>query len=169
MNPRVSPAYLLRSYAWWLLKNNTSMKESDYGDEGGLIPIVPLAEEPEITLYDKPYLVYGYALDSTGDLYARQRGSMSFAVYAKTFGEITTILNILSEGFGRQDESAKDINDYTSTIPGYIGIRFGTVEVGFVEGGTPEETEGGRQSGVFNMRFEYYVDYNVVTSIHEVV
>jgi hypothetical protein len=160
MNPRVVPAYLLKSYAWSVIKNNSTLKESDYG---GLVPVVPLAEEPELAAYDKPHIVYGYAQSSTGELHARRTGSMSFAIYSKNFGEITTLLNILSVAFGRQDESARDINKFTSKTTQFLGIRFGTVEIGFVEGGTPEETEGGRQSGIINITFEYYVDYEVIT------
>lgn len=169
MDPKYSPVYVLRAYAWNLLKNNTTMRESDYG---GLIPIVPVAEEPELTQYDKPYLVYGYALDGAGDLYARQSGSMSFVIYSTRFGEITQILNILSEGLGRQDESAQDVNEFSDTEPAFSGMRFGHVSLGFVEGGAPEGsdaraplTEGGRQSGLINVNFEYYVDYDIKTSV----
>lgn len=162
MNPKLSPVYLLRSYAWAVLKANTQMDETDYN---GLVPITPLAEEQELSQYNKAHLVYGYALSATGDLHARREGSMSFAVYSTNFGEITTILDVLAIAFGRQDESATDVNNYTSKTQQFIGIRFGTISIGFVEGGTPEGTEGGRQSGIINIRFEYYVDYNIQTNV----
>lgn len=156
------PAYLLRQYAWQLLKRNTDMEESHYG---GLLPIVPVSEEPELTEFNKPYLVYGYALNSSNDVSARKNGSMTFAVYDDDFRTLTRVLNILTTAFERHDESATDVNAFTSTIPQFVGIRFGTISVGFVEGGTPEETEGGRQSGLINIRFEYYVDYDIDTSL----
>lgn len=162
MDKVISPVYLLRAYAWALLKANTKMRESDYN---GLTPIVPVAEEPDIMEFDKPYLVYGYALDSTGGLYARKTGSMSMAVYSANFRELTTILNVLTTAFERQDEAARDVNNFTGKTPGFVGIRFGTISVGFVEGGTPEDSEGGRQSGLINIRFEYYVDYEVSTRL----
>lgn len=158
----LSPVYLLLSYAWAVLKTNTDMDESDYG---GLIPIVPIAEIEELSPYDKPHLVYGYSLDSTGDLYARRTGSMSFAVYSTRFREITEILDILGEAFGRLDDSARDVNNFTTRHPQFLGIRFGYIEVGYVEGGTPEDTEGGRMSGLLNIRFDYFVDYNIITNV----
>ena len=168
MDPKYSPVYILRAYTWWLLQNNLGMSTQQYG---GLVPVVPVAEEPELTQFNKPYIVYGYALGGAGELYARRTGSMSMVVYSTRFGEITQILNVLSEGLGRQDESARDINAFSSTVPHFLGLHFGHVSLGFVEGGAPEspgdraaDTEGGRQSGLINVNFEYYVNYNVTTS-----
>jgi hypothetical protein len=36
--------------------------------------------------------------------------------------------------------------------------------VSYVEGGAPEETEGGRQSAAINIRYEYFVDYDINTN-----
>lgn len=162
MNVMYSPVYLLRGYAWEVLKRNTSMKESDYD---GMIPIVPLAEEPEILTFGKPYMVYGYALNSSDSLYARKSGSMTFAIYNPNFRELTKILAVLTTAFERQDDAARDVNRWSSTIPQFVGINFGYINIGFVEGGTPEDTEGGAQSALINIRFEYYVDYDVVTNV----
>lgn len=93
----------------------------------------------------------------------RKRGSMSLAIYNKNFRELTSILNTLHAVFDREDEAARNINEWSSTIPQYIGIRFGTVSVGFSDGPAPEETEGGNQNAIFNIRFEYYVDHDVKT------
>lgn len=167
MSTVVSPAYLIRAYAWALLKAN----DPDTWDEdnyGGLTPIVPVSEEPELEAYTGPHIVYGYALDATGSLHARNGGSVTFAVYDDNFRRLTKTLNILQAAFERQDASARDVNNYTTSKgASWIGIRFGTIDIGFVEGGTPELTEGGRQSALINIRFEYYVDYNVITEITE--
>jgi len=166
INTTVSPAYLLRSYAWEVLKANDpdTWDESKYG---GLVPIVPVAEEPELEEFAGPHIVYGYALDGTGSLYARNGGSVTFAVYDQNFRRLTKTLTILQAAFERQDESARDVNNYTSSHPQFIGIRFGYISVGFVEGGTPENTEGGRQSALVNIRFEYYVDYDIKTRLDQ--
>jgi hypothetical protein len=166
MDPTVSAAYLLRSYTWQLLKNNMS----DVWDEdkyGGLTPIVPLSEEPELDEFSGPHIVYGFADDATGSLHARNSGSMTFAIYDDNFRRLGKTMNILKTAFERQDEAAADVNIYTSTIPQFIGIRFGTIDIGFTEGGTPEELEGGRQTALINLRYEYYVDYDVKTTIAE--
>src|ERR671929_2351404 len=154
----MSPIYLLRSYAWAVLKANTSMDESDYG---GKNPIVPLGEEPELSNYSGPHIVYGYSLNPSNDPYVQKNGSMTFIVYSQNFATITNILMILEEAFGRWDDSASDINDYTSRTPEFVGIRFGTVNVGYMEGGSAREQEGGRVLGLINIRFSFYPDYNI--------
>lgn len=162
----INPAYLLRSYIWALLKNNTDMDESDYD---GLVPIVPVAEEPELSQYTKPYAVYGYALESSGDRAFASRGSMTLAIYETNFRQLTDIMNILYAAFERE-EIAAEVNQYTTnfSVPGqlvnpFLGLRFGFIRMNFLEGGTPEETEGGRQSALISLGFEYYTDYNIKT------
>lgn len=165
MTPVVSPVYLLRSYAWAVLKANMPevWNEELYG---GLTPIVPLSEEPELEEFTGPHIVYGYALDTTGTLYARKTGSMTFAIYDTNFRRLTETMNVLQAAFERQDETARDVNKYTTAQGAkYIGIRFGYIFVGFAEGGSPEETEGAEQSAIINVRFEYYVDYDVITAV----
>lgn len=170
MNLEINPANIIVHYAWAVLQANDSdtWNVENYGNK---VPIVPLSEEPELSEYSGPHIVYGYAIDSTGELHARNNGSTTFAVYDQNFRRLTKTLNTLQAAFERQDESARDVNRFSSTIVSgetnspFIGIRFGTISVGFHEGGTPEETEGGRQSGLINIKYEYYTDYTVTTSV----
>ena len=156
----LAPVYLLRSYAWKLLKNNYTdvWDEANYG---GKTPMVPLAELPELSEYSGPHIVYGYALDGTGSLPARKSGSMTFAIYDTNFRRLTKTLNILQTAFERQDEAARHVNAYTSNVPEFLGVTFAYINIGFIEGGTPAESEGGRQSALLNIRFEYHADYDV--------
>jgi len=166
MKTDIIAPYVLRAYAWAVL--STNMPET-WNTElyGGLTPIVPVAEEPELDEFSGPHIVYGYAEDMTGDLYARSSGSMTFAVYDNNFRRLGETLNVLKIAFERQDETARDINRFsTSKGAAFNGLRFGYVRVGFVEGGTPEESEGARQSALINITYEYYVDYdNIVTEV----
>lgn len=158
INADVAPVYILRKFAWEALKANTDMVESDYG---GITPIVPLSEEPELQDTTKPYLVYGYATDSSRDLWAHKSGSMTFAIYDQNFRRLTRIVNVLEATFERLDDTANEINKFTTRMAeadsndAFIGIRFTTIRIGFVEGGTPEIEEGGRQSALFNIRYSY--------------
>lgn len=160
VDPTLAPAYLIRSYAWKLLKNNYG-EVWDEANYGGKSPIVPVAEEPELSEYSGPHIVYGYALDATGTLPERKSGSVTFAIYDTNFRRLTKTLTILQTAFERQDEAARNVNAYTSSIPQFIGTTFAFINIGFVEGGTPEEAEGGRQSALINIRFEYHTDYDV--------
>lgn len=161
MKSEVIPPFLLIDYIWAVLKKNTDMKESDYE---GLVPIVPLSEAPELTQYAKPFIVYGYAESPSHDLWVRRSGNMAFVIYADNFHQLSKITNVISNAFDRADESARDVNVYTSTVPGFIGLRFGAIQLSYVEGGSPEETEGGRVSSAVNIRYEYFVDYDINTS-----
>ena len=161
MRAEIIPPFILIDYVWAILKKNTDMKESDYE---GLIPIVPLSEVPEINEYAKPYIVYGYSESPPPDLWVRRRGNMAFVVYSTDYREVSKITNVIVNALNRADETARDVNAFSTTIPAYIGLRFGFIQVSYVEGGSPEETEGGRISSAINVRFEYYVDYSINTS-----
>lgn len=164
MDPKYNPVYLLRAYIWQVLKANTDMDESDYPNN--IVPIIPVSDDPKLAELDKPYIVYGYAFDPTvSERHFIERGSLSLAVISPDFQEIGRILNILRTTFNREDDAARDINAFTSRSPAFVGVRFGTVGVGFVEGPSPEEVEGGRQSGLINIRFECFTEYNVITEV----
>jgi hypothetical protein len=163
-NPEVSPVYALRFYAWAVLKRNApeTWTEANYG---GMVPIVPLAEEADLSEFSGPKIVYEYTLLDTMDANYRGRGSMTFAVMDTNFRRLTKSLNILETAFGRLDESAHDINKYMESTPLNTQVGFGYTQVAFVDGGTPESAEGGNQIGVINIRFDYFVDYEVVTDV----
>lgn len=163
MEINIVAPYLLRSYAWQLLKVNAGMSESDYG---GVVPIVPLAEEDEVKKWGKPYIVYAYSEDTPIGPEARLLGNMAFAVNAPRVSELSKTVNILTRAFERSDKSAKDVNEYTSTISSFVGIRFGTIDTTLVEVDEPEDSEGGIMQGMVNIRYEYYAQYdNLVTSL----
>lgn len=165
------PAYVLVDYAWAVLHANmpTVWDKSKYG---GMVPIVPLSEEPDLDEFSGPHIVYGYADEGTGPLPARQGGSTTFAIYDDNFRRLTRTLNCLKEAFNREDESARDVNRFSTYFLGqngnpgpYLGIRFGHIGVAFTEGGTPEDSEGGRQSAIITIRYEYYVTTDVITNV----
>lgn len=162
MNPEVHPVYALRSYAWALIKANTTLTETKYG---GIVPITPLSEEPELSNLDLPLIVYGYDEQPTNDVFVEREGSMTFIVKDQNFRRLTQILNILSAGFGRWDDAAKDVNHWLRNIPSMSDLRFGEIHMSLLDGGTPEESEGGRQSGMISISFKYYVDYTVITRL----
>lgn len=166
MDKTINAAYLLVDYAWAVLNANDS-KTWSRENYGSLVPIVPLAEERELSEYNGPHIVYGYAEDATGTFYAMKSGSLSLAVYDDSFRRLTRTMNILNTAFERHDESARDVNSFTTDYleGAYLGIRFGSINVSFVDGGSPEEEEGGRQSAIINIRYSYFVDYDVITSV----
>lgn len=160
VDTKLNAAYVLNSYVWQLLKYNTSMTEADYG---GKVPIVPANMEPEFTAYNKPFLVYGFSEDTSADLFALRAGSLSYAVWSTSVGEINTLLNVIRSALERRDDTAREVNNYTSRIPTFAGIRFGSIHIGYLEGPSPEESEGGRQAGIITIRYDYFAEYAVKT------
>lgn len=163
MKVRYAPAFLLRAYIWRLLEHNLGWSKVNYG---GLVPIVPVAEEPDITQYDHPYIVYGWAsVPPVDNQHFRQRGSMSMVIYSTKFTDIVDALTVIENALGREDLSAADVNNFTGQTPQFVGLRFGTIKIGFGEGPAPEGVEGGRQSGLVNLQFDYFVDYDIDTNL----
>lgn len=168
VNDKVIAAGVLNHYVWALLEANTSMTEADYIDTNaprGRIPIVPSGQEPRLVAINKPFIVYGFSEDATSDLYANRWGSLSYAVWSSTddakVSEVNQIMNIIRGSLERRDESAREINSYTDTIPGFEGIRFASTHISYFESPSPEETEGGRAVGIITIRYYYFVDYDV--------
>lgn len=163
--PQRHPVYLLNNYVWALLKKNTTMTEADYKDPdapGGRVPIIPSGQEPVFNAINKAYLVYGYSEDTTADVHVNRSGSLSYAIWSTSIGEVNTLLNIIKGAMERHDETARAVNKYTSNIPTYLGIRFGDIYIGYHEGPSPEETEGGRHAGIITIRYQYCSDIDVI-------
>ena len=165
-DPTIIPPQLIRQYAWAVLKANdpTTWNEARYG---GKIPIVPLGEEPDIEQYDGPTIVYEYGETHTqGTMYMRGRGTMSFGIHDTTFRRLARTTNVLKEALGRFDDSARDINAYLQArgTP-WNEISFGYVSLVYVDGGTPAIAEGGSMMAIVAIDFDYFVDYDVITSV----
>ena len=166
----ISPVYVLRLYAWALLQanDNDTWNTTEYG---GLIPIVPLNEEPDLSEFDGPRIIYDFSLSESSPSYYRGRGTMTFAVRDHNFRRLTKTMNILQAAFERHDESARDVNDWSQVYldgdpqnpTDGIDVSFGSIRVGFAESGTPEEEEGGFMVGVVSINFDYFVEWDVNT------
>lgn len=159
---RVAPVYVLIDYAYEALAaDNPDWNKSNYD---GLIPIVPLNEEPELTEFDdKPRAIYEYTMSQRGTTYFRGQGAVSLAVRDTNYRRLTRSLNVLDNALGRMDESARDVNafvDYVKTNRAVnFDVSFGNIRLTFIESGTPETEEGGPQVGVINVAFDYFVEY----------
>ncbi len=157
-----SAVNLLNLYAWEVLKKNTDM---DTGDYGGKIPIIPGGQDPDLNAFDKPFIVYGAAEDASSDNGTIRSGTLVYAIYSDSVGDINKIQNILVTAFEERDVSARRINTWTSKNSALIGVRFTTTNVAFSEAAGPADQEGGREVGTLTLRYScvtnYVVDLNV--------
>lgn len=164
-NIEVSPSLALRQYVWAVLKANdpVTWNTSKYG---GLTPIVPLNEEPELDEFSGPRIVYEYNHPDAGVSYYRQFGNMTLAIRDDNFRRLGKTMNILENTFNRMDESARDVNDYIDRkrVAGVdLGISFGSINVAFAQSGTPETQEGGRMVGIVDIEFDFFAEYIINT------
>lgn len=158
---RVAPVYVLIDYVYEALAaDNPDWNKNNYD---GLIPIVPLSEEPELTEYDGPKAIYEFAMSQRGSMYYRGQGSVSFAVRDSNFRRLTRSLNVIDNVLGRMDDSARDVNDFVDWLKTTknidFDVSFGNIRLSFIESGTPETEEGGPQVGVISVLFDYFVEY----------
>lgn len=168
MNPEVDPAHIIRAYVWAVLQANdpTIWDKNKYG---GKIPITPLSEEAELTEFAGPYIVYTFS--QTPSEIPCNDGTMTLAIYDTDIRRLFKTTNILSTALNREDETATDINKFSSGDPQstgakpFVGIRFGYVKRVYSEGPEPPETEGGRGFALISLEYEYFVDYDVVTDV----
>jgi len=163
-NPSVAPVFVLIDYAYEVLANaDPSWNKSNFD---GLIPIVPLNEEPELTEFDGPRAIYEYTMSQRGTAYYRGQGSVIFAVRDHNFHRMARALNILDNALGREDESARDVNDFVEFLKENrsidFDVSFGHIRLNFVESGTGEIEEAGPLTGVISVSFDYFVDYNTL-------
>ena len=158
INNKILHAHVLRVYTWELLKANIGWTEVN-----GMIPIVPLGDEPRLSDSGKSYIIYGYAEQAPGSTKEVRTGSLTYRIIARTFAELGEITNVITAGFEELDRSAHRVNLWSSNYSGgaFIGIRFGTLEVTYIEGGEPADQEGGPVDGLLNIEYSYIIERNV--------
>jgi hypothetical protein len=164
-NINVAPVHVLIDYAYEVLAaGDPTWNKSNYG---GLIPIVPLNEEPELADFDGPKAIYEYTMSQRGTMYYRGQGTVTFAVRDYNFHRMGRALNILDNSLGREDESARDVNKFVQWLKTQrnidFDVSFGHIRLNFIESGTGEVEENGPLTGVFSISFDYYLEYPDVT------
>jgi hypothetical protein len=162
---KILPAHILRLYAWDLLDHNTDLTTITNSTGEQLIPIVPLGEEPELADSKQAYLVYGYVENPATVTKEIKRGTISFRIVARTFGQLGEITNVLARAFENQDRSAANVNLWSGAYPNGAlhGIKFTTLDVTYVEGGDAATSEGGPVEGLVNVGYNYISHQTVKT------
>lgn len=122
-----SPVVDIRKWLWDELQTTGIMDSADYNIDGmGLvIPIVPLQQQPQ--LVDKmkglPFITYDFVTEyvESGIWYVNCE-QLLFTVYCDDFATSRDIKNLMIDLFRRQDESAKDLNTFSTSSLAYLNI-----------------------------------------------
>lgn len=167
LGPEVDPSTIIRAYVWAVLKANNPT-DWDIDNYGGMVPIVPFGEDSQMAQFEGPNITYitTHSPSNGPCMY----GSTTMSISDTDARRLMSTVNIIRVALDRDDESATDINNFTSNHEigserPFVGIRFGYVSMAFSEGPSPAETEGGRNYASFSAEYEYYVNYQVQTSV----
>lgn len=146
----------LNSYVWKLLEANLGWKKSDHN---GIVPIVPLSQQPELMVSGKPFLIYGNTMHPATHLYQLKSEAVAYTIYATTVTEANKIAQLLIDAFERQDEAAADVNEWLDTerTVGNIdrGVSFGTIRTAMSQKAEPADEEGGRVASFVLLEMRY--------------
>ena len=119
VNYKLDAMIELRKYLWQKLKDANIFTGSNYysdniGDE--IVPIIPVQQAAELNqfLSGKKHIVYDKIGMSYEDLWAICCEQILFTVYSTDISDINEIRNFMTDLFRRVDESAKDVNNWTS-------------------------------------------------------
>lgn len=119
VNYKLDAMIELRKYLWQKLKDADIFTGSNYysdniGDE--IVPIIPVQQAAELNqfLSGKKHIVYDKIGMSYEDLWAICCEQILFTVYSTDISDINEIRNFMTDLFRRVDESAKDVNNWTS-------------------------------------------------------
>ena len=146
----------VNKYLWSKLESELEWSKANYG---GLMPIVPASQQPELNDYSAPYIVYNYSHQSSGDFYIQEE-QIAYAIYSSNEADIRRAINVIVAYFQREDESAQAINDWMTVNGSVENKRFDYkhTKVLSTYGAQPPVSEGGRQDGsvIIRIRYTYY-------------
>lgn len=155
----VTAGHILAGYVWSRIQTEILWTADDYG---GLVPIVPVQQQPELNSATGPFIVFASAIDYYSPLWIINHETVSFTIFSEGTRDINEVTNIIVSKFKKFDESAKAVNDYIATLGAayneYKNFDFKTIRVTGASGAQPSLQEGGRQDGnvVVKCSYTYY-------------
>lgn len=117
------------------------------------IPVVPIQQLPETnnTLKTKPFIVYDVMpMPNNGDTFWIKCEEATFYVYGPDYSLVLAIQDFLVDLFGRLDNTARNINDFSDSNIGFLTC--------FLSGDntvTPAQSEGGKYGATVSIEYDY--------------
>lgn len=164
---KLSAIHPLRRVLWSLLRTELGWDPADYD---GLVPILTPQQQPEFNLLSKPYIVYNYGGQGSGEQYWLREEQATFVIYSEDEEEIRDVITMMEKWFSGYDLSADYVNKWISQFgrgayedgateaSGHKQFNFKWVRVVSTIGAGPSQQEGGRQSGVVTLRYQFTQD-----------
>ena len=158
---KLDAMYELRKYLWAQLSSKDIFDENDYWSDNlneNIIPIIPVQQAPEMNqfLSGKKHIVYDKIGMSYEDNWLICCEQIMFTIYSTSVSDINEIRNYLTDEFRRMDESARDINKWSSLSNKF---KFHTIWVADISPTAPSE----ELQGFFSAEVILEVKYSRIT------
>lgn len=142
-------------FLWQEIQSTLGWTSTNYG---GLVPITVPAQQPEFNAYTSPYIVYNYAIQGPHDIIKQEQ--ITYAIYSSREEDIRNVINLMDDLFGREDDSARDLNSYTDSQAVDSPLRdfdYKWTKLISASGAQPPIQEGGRMDGLVILRVGFTV------------
>ena len=119
VNYKLDAMLELRKFLWKELSEREIFDPTEYySDNIGetIIPIIPVQQQPELNqfLSGKKHIIYDKVGMSYDDNWLICCEQILFTIYSTAVSDINEIRNFMTDQFRRMDESARDVNAWTS-------------------------------------------------------
>lgn len=155
----------LRSYLWKLLESNLGWSKDDYN---GVVPIIPIAQEPELKDTGRPFVVYNSSQHEANHLYVLKSEEVGLYIYAPTVGEANRIAKLIADTFDRQDEAADDVNSWLNTEQAgrnkNRNIAFTSIKTDLIDRADATDNEGGYVAALVLLEAKYLTENNTIVT-----
>src|SRR5689334_11734500 len=107
---KILAAHIIRLYVADLLMEQAGVEKIN-----GLVPVVSVDDEPELSDSNMPYAIYGYAENETRVEQIRE-GVFSLRIIAPTFAQLGRMSNVVALGFESTDIATESLNLFSTTF-----------------------------------------------------
>jgi len=146
---------VLALYLWHKAKDELGWSADNYG---GLIPVVPVQQQPELNSSTGPFVVFGQAFDAISPMHQLQTETVAFTIYSQNIDDINNLTNLMVFNLKGFDEAAAKVNNWIATLSPTHWAKdfdFKIVRVAGASGPQPSLQEGGRHDGNIVLKATY--------------
>lgn len=142
----VSAAEDVRKWLWNELVSSSIMNPADYNitGMGQIVPLVPVQQQKELIdrVGGKPFITYDIITETVpAGLWYISCEQILFTVFSEDYRTARAIRNLMIDLFRRQDDSARDLNEVSTSELAYLNIT--VLENRNIN---PEKSDSGRLS-----------------------
>lgn len=122
-----SPADDLRKWLWFEMQDNGIVNAADYNITGigQIVPIIPVQQQKELVdkVSGKPFVTYDIVTSMVpSGMWYIFNDQILFTVFCEDFRTARAIRNLMVDLFRRQDDSARELNEFSDSEFAYLNV-----------------------------------------------